>query len=144
MIPKVGAYIIRQAKQGPQLLVFAHEAFPEVPVQIPGGTIEKDESPEAALHREIEEESGLNNLSLIRKLGVGYYFWETANDKVEGHCYLLQAPDDVPDSWRHVVRGNGEDSGLVFLYSWRFARDLTLGGVVGQFLCREHIPELYD
>ena len=68
---KVGAFILRPQPEGAErLLRFTHPDFPEAPIQIPGGTVEKGEAVESALHREIEEETGLANLRVRRKLGV--------------------------------------------------------------------------
>ena len=143
MKTKVAAFIIRQSAQGPELLVFAHVDFPEVPVQVPGGTVESGESPEIALHREIEEECGLRGLSIIRNLGVSYFFWTAINDEIERHCFVLQAPDGTPENWQHLVGGAGEDEGLAFAYSWVKVENLKLGGGLDKFLSPEFIPELY-
>ncbi|HLE30393.1 MAG TPA: NUDIX domain-containing protein, partial [Anaerolineales bacterium] len=56
---KVLAYITRRRNGRTQLLVFTHRDFPEAGVQVPAGTVEPDEPVEAALFREVHEESGL-------------------------------------------------------------------------------------
>ncbi|MGA7937183.1 MAG: NUDIX domain-containing protein [Kovacikia sp.] len=67
----VGAYIIRQSEPGfYQLLLFKHPDCAEAPLQIPGGGVEPGESMEQALHREIFEETGLSNLTIVRPLGI--------------------------------------------------------------------------
>ena len=33
------------------------------------------------------------------------------------HAYEVRA-DDAPDGWEHVVVGDGDDAGLVFVYRW--------------------------
>ena len=30
------------------------------------------------------------------------------------HFFRVDAPDGLPDRWQHVVRGDGDDAGLVF------------------------------
>lgn len=144
MVAKVAAFIVRRSGVNAQLLVFAHADLPEVPVQIPGGTVEPGESPENAVLREVEEESGLRGLPILHKLGVCHFFWTAIDDEIERHCYLLQAPNDAPDSWQHTVGGAGEDGGLVFSYFWEKADNLNLGGGLDVFLSPEHIPELYE
>src|SRR5262245_9995661 len=62
---KVLAYITH----GGRLLVFRHPDFPEAGIQVPAGTIEKDERPESAVLREAWEETGLTALQLVRCLG---------------------------------------------------------------------------
>lgn len=66
MIEKVSAFIVRKKNEKPELLVFSH---PSAGIQIPAGTVEENESLEAALFREIKEETGLSKLKIIRKLG---------------------------------------------------------------------------
>lgn len=51
-----------------ELLTFIERANPEAGRQVPAGTVEPDEDVEAALVREVAEESGLTNLRIIRKL----------------------------------------------------------------------------
>ena len=62
---KAFAYITWQGR----LLVFRQPDFPEAGVQVPAGTIEVDEMPEAAVLREAYEETGLAHLTVVRFLG---------------------------------------------------------------------------
>ena len=64
-VEKVYTYIT----QGKRLLVFRHVDFPAAGIQIPGGTIEYGESPEAAALREAGEETGLQDLVVNGYLG---------------------------------------------------------------------------
>ncbi len=64
---KVTALITRQGENGPELLVFQH---PSAGIQLPAGTVEADEPIEAALLREVEEETGLSRVRIVGLLGV--------------------------------------------------------------------------
>lgn len=66
-IDKVTAFIVRQRAAGAELLLFRH---PSAGVQLPAGTVELGESPEAAVLREAAEETGLQQLNLVQKLAV--------------------------------------------------------------------------
>jgi 8-oxo-dGTP pyrophosphatase MutT (NUDIX family) len=68
------AYITRNTGEGvTELLVFDHLDFPEAGTQVPAGTVDGDESIEAALLREAEEETGLTGCRITRKIAV--YDW---------------------------------------------------------------------
>ena len=54
-VKKVVAYNTR----GDELLVFTHREFPEAGVQVPAGTVEEGETLDAAVLREVHEETGL-------------------------------------------------------------------------------------
>lgn len=75
-IPKVLAYVTHASRPG-QILVFEQPDFPEAGLQVPAGTVEPDETPEAAVLRETAEETGLQQLSIEKFLG------ETAYDMSE-------------------------------------------------------------
>lgn len=62
---KVYAYITC----GSRLLVFEHPHVPEAGIQVPGGTVEAGELPEAAVLREAHEETGLSDLKIQAFLG---------------------------------------------------------------------------
>ena len=111
---KVLAYITRERDGCRELLVFTHRDYPEAGVQVPAGTVEPDEATEAALFREIREESGLANLKLVRELAEHE---ETEWGQIR-HVFYLIAPNGTPDRWTHIVNGKGEDAGMVFEYCW--------------------------
>ena len=66
MIQKVTAFIIRKKGKSPQLLLFEH---PHAGIQIPAGTVEEGETPQEAILRELREETGLEQVSIINLLG---------------------------------------------------------------------------
>ncbi len=113
---KVLAYITRHQDGLEQLLVFKHHDFPEAGVQVPAGTVESGEPVESALFREVHEESGLaaSDVRLIRKLA--------ESEEVEWsnlrHVFHLTLVNSKPDSWAHIVHGEGEDADMVFNYYW--------------------------
>jgi 8-oxo-dGTP pyrophosphatase MutT (NUDIX family) len=63
---KVTALILRVSPVGEELLLFEH---PHAGIQIPAGTIEPDETPEAAVLREATEETGLTAYTTCEPLG---------------------------------------------------------------------------
>jgi ADP-ribose pyrophosphatase YjhB (NUDIX family) len=111
---KVLAYITRERDGRRELLVFTHRDDPEAGVQVPAGTVEPGEPIEAALLREIREESGLADVQLVRQLAE-HEEVEWDNNR---HVFHLIAPNGAPDRWAHIVHGQGEDAGMVFEYRW--------------------------
>jgi 8-oxo-dGTP pyrophosphatase MutT (NUDIX family) len=86
-----------------QILAFEH---PESGLQLVKGGIEPGEDARSAALRELEEESGISNVSIARDLGT----WSSGHD---GHVWSLQlctyAPD-LPASWtHHCVDDGGQD-----------------------------------
>lgn len=133
MRQKVLAYILRQRDGQRQLLVFEHRDHPDAGVQVPAGTVEPGEAIEAALLREIEEESGLRaeQLGQARKLAAVY---EAEWDQ-QRHVYAVTPHGSLPHRWSHTVRGGGEDQGMVFDYYWiDVTPGLKLAGGQEQFL----------
>lgn len=134
---KAYAYIIRSSNQGTKFLVFTQQGHPEAGVQIPGGTIDEGESPQSALIREIEEESGLANLTDFEEIGTIEYFHPQKKELHFRHFFVVKAPRNVPESWSHTVTSGINDSGLVFNYFWIKASETsTLAGEQGIFAHR--------
>jgi 8-oxo-dGTP pyrophosphatase MutT (NUDIX family) len=63
---KVTALVVREAPEGAELLLFQH---PHAGIQVPAGTIEPGEEPQAAALREAAEETGLTAFAAVRPLG---------------------------------------------------------------------------
>jgi 8-oxo-dGTP pyrophosphatase MutT (NUDIX family) len=101
-VHKVTCFIIRPGKNETELLLFNH---PDVGVQIPAGTVNPGEDPETAARREAGEESGLEGLILLRKLG-------EVDDPPPAGYILIAHPTPVysrPDThsygWAHYRTG---------------------------------------
>ncbi|QAY60963.1 NUDIX domain-containing protein [Microbacterium protaetiae] len=85
-----------------ELLVFTHDDVPlEIAgVQVPAGTIEKEEAPDAAVVREVLEETGLA-LRVVRSLGTARYDIRPSKPEVHERHFFQLAPveDDLPERW---------------------------------------------
>ena len=114
---RVLAYVTRERDGDKQLLVFEHRDYPDAGMQVPAGRIEPGEELEPGLLRELEEESGLANVRVLRKFGTFAPHELPHGRSYTNHAFELEAPD-APDAWEHVVAGDGDDAGLVFLYRW--------------------------
>lgn len=100
-LQKVTTFITRPTPAGEQLLLFRH---PNAGIQIPAGTVEEGEPPEAAALREAGEETGLTNLTGQTLLGaadeplpVGYLI-TTQNTPV------YTRPDTTSWTWARLGR----------------------------------------
>lgn len=110
-------HITRRVAERLEVAVFRHpdETTP-LGVQVPGGTIEPHETPEAGALREAFEESGLDDFAATRFLAtdVRYFLAE----REERFFYALEVRPSVPDTWTHTVSDGELDKGMVFAYRW--------------------------
>lgn len=107
---RVVAYVTR----GDELLVlrYSGEGVPPTGPEVPGGGVGAGEDHVDALHREVEEETGLTGLQFVGKLGVSEF---VANGwRHEQHFFRLEAPADTPDAWEHTGTGGADDEGYLF------------------------------
>lgn len=114
---RVLAYVTREREGRKELLVFDHRDYPSAGTQVPAGRLEPGEELEAGLLRELEEESGLANAHVTHQFGTFAPRELLHGRRYTNHAFELEAPG-APDTWEHVVAGDGDDAGLVFLYRW--------------------------
>jgi 8-oxo-dGTP pyrophosphatase MutT (NUDIX family) len=112
---RVVAYVTRDRDGQRELLVFEDPKHPHIGVQVPAGRLDPGEELEAGLVRELEEEAGLTNVRVVRELPG---FEEHYRSRYENHGFHVVLDGDAPDTWEHVVLGEGDDAGLTFQYRW--------------------------
>ncbi|WP_354002887.1 NUDIX domain-containing protein [Microbacterium elymi] len=105
VVRKVVGYVVHEGR----LLVFTHDdvSLDVTGVQVPAGTIEPDESPEAAVVREVFEETGCA-VRVVSALGIERYdVWPSKSEVHERHFFQLALVDldDPPERW-----GAGEEA----------------------------------
>lgn len=94
IVHKVAAYITCEG----QLLVFIEPDFPEIGVQVPGGTVDDGENFEKAVLREAGEETGLSGLKIESFLGTKVYDMRpiTGDDvDIHRHFFHLSYPGPI-------------------------------------------------
>jgi 8-oxo-dGTP pyrophosphatase MutT (NUDIX family) len=111
IVRKSVAYLTR----GPRVLFFRTVELPDAGAELPGGTLEAGEDPEAGLLRELLEETGFDAFGPHRLLGVVHHVPHDIEGEVhERHFYHLTLEGEAAESWeRTVVEGNG-----VFTFSF--------------------------
>ena len=139
MPAKVFAYITH----GTNLLVFRHPNSPEAGIQVPAGSIEAGESPEAAVMREAFEETGLNGLKLIAYLGETTYdmsSWD-GDPAQQRYFFHLELHGQAPTTWHHDETDGGKSKPIVFEFFWtRIPEDIPdLIAGHGQMLSALHL-----
>lgn len=117
-VEKVVAYIIRNR----QLLVFIHEEdknpVDESGLQVPAGTCKPRELPQDAVLRETQEETGIQNLKIVKYLGKAEYdIRPYANETHMRHFFQLAIEGSVEDEWEHVET-SGNDNKHSFKFYW--------------------------
>lgn len=135
---KVFGFIIQQNEEGDRSLLVYH-CVPGVQYRFVGGNVDEGEELIEALYREIYEESGLEELTLVKKLGVQNYYKEFIDANVERHDYLLVPNKYLPQGWEHKCSGEGGDHGEVFRYQWITSNELDQIDI--EF--RNHVREEY-
>jgi 8-oxo-dGTP pyrophosphatase MutT (NUDIX family) len=114
-IKKAYGYITRNHDGRPQVLVFQHPIL-EAGIQIPKGTVEEGESPEAAVVREMREETGLTDLG--EPVFLADDMWRADDGSIHHrHFYRLDQRDAL-DQWQHSPSGGGEEEGLQLTLFW--------------------------
>lgn len=112
---RVVAYVTREREGDTELLTIEAEEYPEDGVQVPAGRIDYWESLEEGLLRELDEETGLTGVRIVRELPDFECTYRTYS---HNHAFHLVAEGETPDEWEHRVEGTGADSGLTHICRW--------------------------
>jgi ADP-ribose pyrophosphatase YjhB (NUDIX family) len=84
---------------------------------VPAGRLDPGESLEEGLRRKLHEESGLERLRVVREVPVAGDW--VARSPYDDHAFeVCVEGEEPPDTWQHVVHGDGDDAGMVFAYRW--------------------------
>jgi 8-oxo-dGTP pyrophosphatase MutT (NUDIX family) len=118
IVRKAFAYVAHQGR----LLLLRHPGCPDAGVQVPAGTVEEGEDPEAAALREAREETGLDGLALDGFLGERL-FDRAPYGQAELHrrfFYRLRCTEDPPETWRHWERtpSDGSPAPIALDFFW--------------------------
>ena len=114
---RVACYVLRETASGPELLVFDHVDVPDAGTQVPAGGLEPGESVEEAALREVAEETGLTEATVVRRLGVSERPHPDTGAP-QHTTYVLMRYDGRANEhaapWTWKVEGAGEDGGMLF------------------------------
>lgn len=106
---KVCPVVLRCVDDSRELLLFKH---PLAGVQLVKGTLESsDKSLESSALRELEEESGISNVSATKYLGR----WESGYQNQLWHFVLCGIEEKLPDDWSFYTQ---DDGGHEFSFFW--------------------------
>jgi 8-oxo-dGTP pyrophosphatase MutT (NUDIX family) len=95
-VKKAYVYMIRRH----HLLVHEHVDYPEMPLALPGGTLERGEFPNLAARREAEEETGLSGgFGNMRLIGKDVQVHVRHRMKMDRWFYLSFPKVPLPQSW---------------------------------------------
>lgn len=135
------ALITRETPAGRELLVFQH---PTAGVQLPAGTIEPGETPQAAVLREVAEETSLTTVEIVRYLGMMTMEEHDIPLEPDERLMLRSMPrmrypgePDVP-RWRVVRRGERvrlQDVQGAFARVTQYRYQLGAGGTLDIIRC---------
>ena len=101
-LEKVTAFILHRKKTGRELLLFQH---PSAGIQLPAGTVEEGEDPQAAALREAGEESGLQGLRVEEFLGSREERPVLGDHFITHATTVYSRPDPGSFDWAHLRRG---------------------------------------
>jgi len=102
IVQKVTGFVIRNALEKAELLLFEH---PNAGVQIPAGTVNPGETPEKAVLREVWEETGLENFSVVESLGSNEEKLKGNQRIISDHTKVFARPDVTSFDWAYFHPG---------------------------------------
>jgi 8-oxo-dGTP pyrophosphatase MutT (NUDIX family) len=109
------AYVTRARNGITELLTIEAPDDPEGGIQVPAGRLDHGETLEEGLLRELDEETGLTAVRIVRELPD---FEATYRNFSHNHAFHLVAGAETADEWEHRVHGHGVDAGMVHVCRW--------------------------
>lgn len=103
------------------LLVFDEPDFPDVELQVPGGTMEPGESPEDAALREFVEETGLPPPTALLPLATHDYRFTKDGRQIchRRHYFHAQLSGEQRETWLHAeMTPDGGGPPIRFRFFW--------------------------
>jgi 8-oxo-dGTP pyrophosphatase MutT (NUDIX family) len=107
-----------------RLLVFDHVDAPGAGTQVPAGGIHDGEAPESAVLRELYEESGVTDVTLVRKLGETWYVAAPGNvppgleEQIQHAFHLHLRVSAAAGRWEWDERSGGDVTLHRFAFRW--------------------------
>lgn len=117
----VACKVLTYATSDRGFLAFAEPDFPEVPLQVPGGTVELGEAVLAAARREFEEETGLPCPAEVLHLATtDYQFTRDGAATVHRRSFMhVRLPPGLPSTWDHIeAQPSGGGTPVLFRFLW--------------------------
>ena len=116
--PRVAVYVVRRLGSGMELLVFDHEGIPGAGTHVPAGGIRPIESRREAALREVKDGTGLDAVRVVAELGIIQSPHPESGQSRQTSYWVLEAAEDLPSEWRHVMASAREDGSRVSLCRW--------------------------
>jgi 8-oxo-dGTP diphosphatase len=135
---RVYAYVTHEDR----LLVFEHCDFPDAGIQVPAGTVDEGESPDEAVLREVEEETGLSGFNATVFLGSFEHDMREfgVEELQEVFFYHVVCPGAPQERWIHHETSGGRTEPIAFEFYW-----VQMPDRIPQFVALEgrYLDDLY-
>lgn len=119
-MPRLIQKVLIYATSARGLLVFSEPDFPEIGLQVPGGTMEAGELPSYSAKREFEEETGLS-AEVFRFLGQTEHLKTYQGEERFYRRFYFQThlSGDLSETWDHIERFPSDGAPpILFRFAW--------------------------
>jgi len=134
LIKKVLGYCLRETPGKVEILVL--KKLDGKGIEIPGGSVEENESFEEAVIREIHEETGINAVKSLEQVLTIVFHADWRNEWQERNIFKVELENTEFDEFDHVISDGKEDKGKAAKIFWldiEKAKEELLWGQ-GQFI----------